>query len=176
MILETTRIFSEWLGNATYGVNSKLALLTIDEGDDPLPLIEKVLDPTKDDSASGSEPDWPVLIVSIDEPALIEVGEVSQGILDAEVIVTIRIATAEKETARAAQRTLSILRAVHQSISDLFDQGNAVAVAARLDRNGIDLLFTPRREWGEVAQEFEGGRIAGVYMVTVRVRDTETNG
>jgi hypothetical protein len=176
MLKEVTRIVADWLEDPTYGVNSKLAALQLDDGDDPSPLIEKVLDPTRDDTATGgsSEPDWPVLVVSVDEPASMEVGEESQLLLDAEVAVTIRLLTAEPSSARATQRTLDYLRAVHQSISELMTQANN----ANRQRDGIDVLFAVSREWGEVeaVNEFEQGRVTGAYVVLFRVRDTEPRG
>lgn len=170
MILEVIRNTADALGHATEGVNAELSNIQLDSGDTKPPDIVEILDTsTSDVAARGSSgPDWPVLVVSVDTPAVQEGLPSQQATDSATVETTIRYVTSDPDSAASVEDTLYTLRAIVRSIHNL--QGRA----SDRKRNGIQMIKPNEMTFGETREEVGDGVVTGAVIVDWFVRDTDT--
>lgn len=144
VILEPLRIVTDWLGDATYGVNAKLAVVPRDAGDPLPPSVQLIADETRSgpvarDRIPTPPAPGPVLTIAcLDESNWNT--ELEDKHWDCEIFpIEIRYADLDKVISQDGTRNaFYTLRAVRLSLKDLMlDPG----VAAR-KRNGVELVNT----------------------------------
>jgi hypothetical protein len=173
MILETVRMVTDWWADEQYGINAQLARvstdLQLDDGDQPLPLVKKVLDPTRDLAAAREQApaDWPVVLVRQWAPAHLD-QLASQGLIQGGVDVSGAYVTRQEDGPAATYAALYTLRAMVRSLEDLMAPGNQGA----RQRGGVHILEIGPVDWDEVEIALADGHISGLVVATCQVRDT----
>jgi len=174
MILECIRMVADALGHSERGVNAELGGIARDYEDAMPPSIVRILDSTRDDEAVADLtedvfiPDWPVLVVSSDTPALFD-GEVRTWNRDSDSVqVSIRYITDSADAAINSAHTLYTLRAILSSLREWLRNENA----AYQTRNGVNIMYCSGLTWGEVREVTAHGIITGLVVADFAVRDT----
>jgi hypothetical protein len=170
MILEPVRCVTDWLNDATYGFNAKIAALDCDVVDQGKRLTSPFIkDGTRDDRVltQADPPKTPALYVNVDGPLNAE-GEVKTIYRDADnVTIAIRYLIKNADTAEAATQTMLALRAIVRSIRDLMRNEN---LAART-RNNILIISCSKITYGQI-EETVGNTVAtGAVVCVFVVRD-----
>lgn len=152
MILNGIRIFTDWFGDATDGVNALLAGIEKDGTDqDPVPPLVGIHDATRHPGfARGDIPETlaaPWLCVLQWEESLFEDAKTAELLQGEDIPLAVVVGLRDEKSDRAATNAYHYLRAAMRSINRLMDPG-AKASAARV-RNNIALemvnrMFAPR--------------------------------
>lgn len=144
MNLEPLRIVTDWLGNATYGVNAKLATLPRDAGDSAPPSVQLIADETRSGPVARDRipipaTPGPVLTLACIEESIWNT-VLEDKYRDCEALpIEIRYADLDKVvTQTGTQNAYYTMRAVLRSLKDLMnDPGNAAR-----QRNLVTLVNT----------------------------------
>jgi hypothetical protein len=141
MRLEAARIIADWLGHATYGVNAKLAVLTLDGSDTRPADVATIVDETRNASAAFRRFDGltlPALIVTVPVDPVYRDSELPQSNNRADAFVTVQARYAVRKLAgeTAIADGNYIVKAVLASLRELHKNAN---VASRT-RNSVVLV------------------------------------
>lgn len=140
MRLEAARIVADWLGDATYGVDAKLAVVTGDDSDTVPSAVATIVDDTRDVNAALGRLDGltlPAITVSVSEVRYRETEFLQTGgYADADVTVLIRYAERTDNPATARANGCYVVRAILGSLREL----HLTAQAASRTRNGVQLV------------------------------------
>lgn len=176
MILETIRMTSDWLKDATHGVNAELDALQagvdMDATDPAMLAVAVIRNPTEDaDAAAWQAPiELPAIDVREDGPVAAD-GEVATVYRDAaSVALAIRYFATAAEEDVAVQQTMTALRAIVRSLAK-FLQDTPEAEAAR-SRNGILILGCTTLTFGRWHEGVGDAKVTGAVGITLQVRDT----
>lgn len=174
MLLATNRLLADWLADATYGVNAKIALLTLD-GADSAPADVTVADETRNDQvALGLIPTTlPAVLVSVQE---VEYRDPQQphvtNEVDARVTVLIRYAQRAVVAETGLSDAYYTLQAVMMSLRELHTNeqasGRTRGTAALYECE--DIRQVP------MTQEIDDAWVTGAIRATYMIRDTAPRG
>lgn len=154
MHLEVIRMIVDALTDSTTGVQKQLDTVPKDPEDVSITITApvKYLDPTRDDQTAltGSQLDFPILLVSADEPAEAD-GDthtinVHHRQADA-MPIAIRMINREADSAAAVRDALYCERAVVRAIRQWLILPND---DAKRKRNGISVISCPSLRYGPV--------------------------
>ena len=170
MILETLRAVTDWLGDATYGVNAKIAALNLDAGDSVPPDVQTIADETRNGQVARQQipANKPALMISLYEDATL-VPEVMQSTRDGEVVVLIRLAVENIETDDGARDSFYIMRAVEQSLREFHRNDYA---ATNRTRNGILIGPCVDMRQTTVYEPTEDGTVTSALLLRYQCRET----
>jgi len=174
VLLEVNRILADWLDDATYGVNTKLALVPLD-GTDVVPVDVTVFDETRNDRAAmGRIPDTlPAVVVSVQE---VEYSDPQQphvtNEVDARVTVLVRYGQREVVGETGLSDAYYTLRAVMMSLRELHTNEQAAARA----RGSVHLSYCDDIRQVPMTQETEDAWVTGAIRATYVVRDLAPRG
>jgi hypothetical protein len=175
LVTVPVRLVREALEDPTTGVNAQLAALAPLAGDAiPEPIV-RILSTTADDEvvSRGCFVDWPVLVVSADEPAVLNLagaGSLPAKAFDvASLPITVLLVTRDQDTAAAMVATDYYLFAAALAIdAKLFA---ADAPAANRTRGPVTVWKRNAMTWGPLGFTLENvGRIAGALLCDVALR------
>jgi hypothetical protein len=175
---EIIRMWADWLGDGTNGVNAQIADVPRDAGDDAPPDLVAILDETTSGAAArgrvSKEQATPVLMVTLHDR--FTVGPVEQGAYrDARnVKVALSLVVQESQTEKGLQEVNYLLRATERCVVAFFDNDNGSART----RNSVQIVHESY-EVDEVPAYAEAGDavIAGALIVTMhKVRDLAPTG
>lgn len=171
MLLDAIRTVADWLGDATHGVNAKLAALDFDGSDTAPSGTITIIDETRsNDAAINRDATTPYIRVAaadlrsaVADSPLTEL----QGDVPLELTI-VRSATAPKDVVRDLYYTT---RAVLLSLSALFDDRLAAALTART-RNGVQLQSYTELAAAQLRPALTDTEGTAAVLLTVRCRDT----
>jgi len=171
MILEVVRAVADWLEDATYGVDAKLAALTLDGGDSLPSGVLTVYDETRDDDAAiDRPPEAPFLKVVAGEIRSLD-GQAATYTHDADIPLEITIQRKLTSPAALVRDLYYTTRATLQSVEALFDPSIPAAVTA-CSRNGVQLQVIVTLSAARVAPSLDDATGSAAVYLTVRCRDT----
>lgn len=130
MELSALRALTDWLNDATYGVNAKLAALDLDSGDSAPAALVTIADETRHPLvARRRPPDTPSIGVWLHDKWDLEgeVFTVARDTVGEGIPVHIRIATSEAYTDRGIRTLYYYARAVRLSVRDWLRNDNIAA-------------------------------------------------
>lgn len=168
-MLETIRMVTDWLQDATDGVNAKIAAIPLDAGDSAPPGIALFADDTRDEVvALRQEPQkYPAIYVTEDAPWTME-GEVATDIRRAtELTLAIRYIVRVHDKFSGRRDTYYTLRAIVASIKELMENAN---LAART-RNQVCIEALLEITQLIVHEGVGEGTVTGAVVLTMRVLD-----
>ena len=177
MILESVRIISDWLQDATYGVNAKLALMSaagLLDGSDTKPAdIVTFIEETNDARlARGRVPELPAQLPCL---AVLQSGEVvvpavvGTTYFDADVTIAIWYVARDKDSNDGRQDAMYTIRAIRQSLHELFKPANS---ASRV-RGKVQMFPTGEVTVPPLFTMQEDVPISGAVELRVKVRDID---
>lgn len=178
MHLEVIRMLVDALSDDTTGVNQQLETLPRDTADGNLEIspIVKFLDPTSDDPAAlrSSQLDFPVIVVTADEPALadgmVHTLNVHHRQVDS-MPISIRYITRNADSAASVAKALYTLRAIVKALRQWLQiDGND----PRRKRNDIGVVGCEQIRYGpvdEVVDEKDGITVLAAVRLELTVRD-----
>lgn len=173
MQLEVARMVANWLGNVTYGVNAKLALVPRDGSDAAAPVIVTIADETRSFTiAAGRLPKdaalYPLLAVTVKEITYRD-SEVPQlsGPADASVSVTIRYAQRQSDQDLGLQDASYTLRAVVMALREFHKDGNA----ASRTKDSVQIYTCERLTQVPFVQTVDDAWVTGAVEVQYWCRD-----
>lgn len=174
MILETLRIHTVWLGNATYGVDAQLALLDsagLLDSDDVPPDVKFIGNAIDDEVvAQWKEPvNRPAIYLSLDLPADFAQSDQRPGQIRGVVPVGIRYLTAHADYRKAKKDTAHTMRAIRRSLSVLYQN----AQEASRTRNGVYVEGYERIMFGELEETVGNCQVLGGMVVRAQAVDTK---
>lgn len=174
MILETLRIHTAWLGDATYGVNAQLALLYLQgllDGDDVPPDVAFIGNAIDDEKvAQWKDPiNRPAIYLTLDLPADFEQADQRPGQIRGVVPVGIRYLTAHADYRVAKRDTAHTMRAIRRSASVLYQN----AQQAARTRNGVYVEGYERIMFGDLDETVGDCQILGGMVVHAQAVDTQ---
>lgn len=176
MILETLRIISTALQHGTYGVNAKIAALTLDGSDTAPPAVVTFLEASSSDLlASGLLMDSqgttdPVLGVVQAAPFAGPAAIHGPTLKLYEGTVAVWYITTNTDAGAAMQDGLYTMRAVGQCLADVLQNANE---AARLRNNSVGLQQISSFEFLPVYTKMEQVQVTAALQFTAQVRDLE---
>jgi len=171
----TVRMVAETLRDVATGVEWQLDGFTFDENDTRPERLAAILDPTADDAAVSHKdvPDWPVLVVTAEQPSTIALAGVQGFVIDApNLLVSVAYATrATVEPAQAWRDADYTMRAVIKALNaGLF----AADKGAARTRGPITLVKRNAMTYGPVDVDVPGGKVRGALLLDLYVRDNAT--
>lgn len=155
------------------GVAEQLATLALDGTDARPEALARILDPTADDEAVTQRgvPDWPVLVVTAEQPSIVNVADITGRHFDAPSVL-VGVAYATRDTADAAQAwrdTDYTLNAVALTLNtNLF----AADKGAARRRGSVVIVKCNAMTWGPVGVDVPGGKVHGALLLDLYVRMT----
>lgn len=171
MILEVVRAVADWLEHGTYGVQAKLAALTVDVGDSTPSGTLAVIDETRDDDAAIDRPPVaPFLKVVAGEVRGFD-GQSATYTHDAEIPLELTIQRKGTSPAALVRDLYYTTRATLQCVEALFDPSIPAAVTA-CSRNGVQLQFITALSAARVAPALDDATGSAAVYLAVRCRDT----
>jgi len=173
---ETLRIVADWLGDATYGVNARLADVPLD-GTDTVP-DDVVITTAADDQRAALQQtptdaaDLPALQVML-YPSPVEQSVPSNRPFppDAQVDVVIRYTASNSQTDKGVRDESITLRAVRWSLGKLFTTGDGNTARSR---NEVQVLQPESMRILTFDPALPDTIMTGAVLLTVRVRDLNT--
>lgn len=173
MILDTVRAWSDWLGNATYGVNALLAGLPLDGTDPAPPALAAIVDETRNGSASRRFiPDTlPALIVRLQEASDLS-PSVGPNVAhrDATVVLATLYAANATLTEQGYRAAYYTLRAVQRSLAKFMDTSISAANTART-RNSVTIYSAVALQHITNFSALEDTDVLAGVLITFQVRD-----
>ncbi len=177
MILETVRIISDWLQDATYGVNAVRLSVPKDTGVTDFPAVT-VLDSTRDGRvARGGVPnlnanEFPCLLVSpADQPTDQQAPASRPFPPDATVTVLVRVAMQNVDTARAERDASQIIKCLWWQIPQLMlTPAGAIARGDNVPRAGVQVYQIQSMQAATLYEAADDTLVTGGVLVTCRVR------
>lgn len=178
MILETVRIITSALTDATIGVNALRSLAPLDAGVTVAPAVT-VLDSTTDGRVGrGGVPaletsEFPALLVS---PADTPVDQQTPGVKpfppDATVTVLVRYVTRAVNTAAAERDTSQTLRACWRSLGLLMQPAQSALRTVKVsDVPSVSLVSIRSLQMATLYEDAQDVVVTGGVLVTCHVRD-----
>ncbi len=172
MIVETIDLFAEALESGTYGVNAQLDTLERETGDPSPARIKAVLSSLRSDDVARGEagPHWPVLVLTVEEPAEAE-GEVATVYRDARRFpVTVRYVSREPDTAQGVRDGLYTMRAILRTLAK-WSQDDPDGATRK--RRGIVVVSTNSVLFGEAREDpaADGAAVTAKLVADLYVRD-----
>lgn len=172
MIVETQRIWSDWLKDSGNGVNAHLLQIPLD-GTDPRPApVAFIGDQTRDKVVARWEQplDFPAIYVTMDGPAIGQ-GEVSQIHRDFDdVVIAIRLLVKNPDTQESVRDTFYYLRAIVRSVKALAHNDQA----PERNRGGIYVGTVKAITYGRWSEAVGSATATGAVTITHNVRDKQT--
>lgn len=170
MILDCLRAVTDWLGNATHGVDAKLTALDFDGADTKPSGTLAIADETRNAFAAvGQYPaDWSIVVAA--QPVSSLDGQSATYTHDADVPLLIRLQRKDSNAAAATRDLLYTLRAAMQTLERLFDPTIAAAESARL-RNQVQLQVIVSLGQALTREQLEDNKVTAAIAVTIRCRD-----
>lgn len=170
MQLEAQRIVAAWLGDATYGVNAKLDVLTYD-GSDTQPTDVATITAAADnvDAAFGRFDGMtlPAIIVSARETDHRDPDETQPGTgVDGSVAVLIRYAQRTNSATKALQDGAYVTRAIIASLRELHTRDEA-----NRQRNNVYLMAAESLREPGLYEETEDAWLLSAVEVRYQARD-----
>jgi hypothetical protein len=176
MILEANRFVSDWLADATDGVNALLPTTPLDGSDVAPADIETITDETQDNDVAREElpGTLPAIAVSVDGIPFLE-GQVQVVSRDGKVKLRVRIGVENADTAEGKRDLSYYLRTAVRSLNRLFDSD---ANDARRTRNEIYLETCEEMTSAIAKTKDPSGNITvcGYILLTVQMRDLNPKG
>jgi hypothetical protein len=171
-MLDVLRATTDWLGNATYGVDAKLTALVFDGSDVKPPGTGVIGDETRNAKAGAGEypSDAFGLLVQVQPMETLD-GQSATYTHDYDVPLLLRLCRTSSDAAAATRDLLYTLRATVQSVEALFNESIAVAVTART-RNGVHLSHIVSLGQALTREQREDNKVTAAITVTIRARDT----
>jgi hypothetical protein len=173
MILETIRAVTDWLNNATYGVNAKLSTVTRDGGDPAVDSIQLITDETRNfEVAIRKIPATPRPNISVFLANDVDMSPKEfSGTRNGDVTVIIRYAVDENNTNSGLRDAYYTMRAVIASLKDFNSNGPAPEFAR--SRNGVQIIAITEMVEMQPFQTPEDTAISTGLRITFEVRDTQ---
>lgn len=175
MILEAVRMTRDWLADATYGVDAKLAALDYDGSDAAVTAFgsSAIVDETRNGPSARqrlplTDTVTRAIAVSADEMPVAP-GVNDQLPRDGQVAVLIRVGIADVDTQEAARDVYYTLRAVMQSLRALLQDANA---ASRV-RNQVHVYSIEAMRAARLATDMDDSQVIGAVLVTFKLRDAQ---
>jgi hypothetical protein len=168
MLLETIRMVTDALNSSVYGVNTKLAGLSIDSTDSVPTSLAAIVDETRSDEvAVGRTPNtYPLLAVTLDGDTSLN-GFLFSEIRDGSVTLVIRYITESQNAAVGNSEAFYVLRAVQQTLADFVSNDNA---SDRV-RNNVLILEMTELQHVNMFENINDALVVGALKPTFRVRD-----
>jgi predicted DNA-binding protein len=174
MILETLRMWTDWQGNPTYGVNAQLATVPLDGTDARPTTLVAISDETRNGpTARRRVPDTvPVLMSRLHQAATLDpsVGP-NTAIRDAEIQIATWYADNQLATETGNSNAYYVLRALERTLAKFLDPSIAIANTAR-KRGNIEIFGATTLEHLTTFETVEDSDILGGLLVTFKVRDS----
>jgi hypothetical protein len=170
-MLDVLRATTDWLGNATHGVDAKLTALDYDESDIKPTGTLTIGDETRNAKAGAGEypSDTFSCLVQL-QPIESLVGQSATHTHDYDVPLLIRLLRADVDAAAATRDLLYTLRATMQSIDALFNESIAAAVAART-RNQVQAYALMSLSGALTREQRDDNKVTAAIQATIRARD-----
>jgi hypothetical protein len=171
-MLDVLRATTDWLGNATHGVDAKLTALDYDESDIKPTGTLTIGDETRNAKAGAGEypSDTFGILVQVQQIETLD-GQSATYTHEYDVPLLIRICRTDDNAAAATRDLLYTLRATVQTVEALFNESIAAAVTART-RNGVHLMFIVSMGQALTREQREDNKVTAAIAVTIRARDT----
>lgn len=169
-MLDVCRMVTDWMGNATHGVDAKLTALDFD-GSDVKPTGTLVIgDETRNAKvALGQYPGDFGLMVQVQPMETLD-GQSSTYTHDYDVPLLLRLCRTDSNAANATRDLLYCLRATVQSVEALFNETIAAAVTART-RNQVHAYSIVSMGRALTREQREDNVVTAAIAVTIRARD-----
>jgi hypothetical protein len=171
-MLDVLRMVTDWLGNATYGVDAKLTALDYDGSDVKPTGTLTIGDETR--SAQVGAGNYPSetfgLMVQVQPMDTLD-GQSATYTHDYDVPLLLRLCRQDSNPANATRDLLYTLRATVQCIETLFDPNISAAVTART-RNGVQAYSIVSMGQALIREQREDNKVTAAIAVTIRARDT----
>jgi hypothetical protein len=170
-MLTVLRMVTDWLGDATHGVNAKLTALDFD-GADVKPTGTLVIgDETRNERAgAGQYPADDFAIMVQLQPVETLDGQSATYTHDYDVPLLVRVVRKDSDASAATRDLLYTLRATVQSIEALFNETIPAAVAAR-QRNSVFASVIMTMGQALTREQREDNQVTAAIAVTIRARD-----
>lgn len=168
MILETLRLVTNALNNATYGVNAQLDTLGLVAGDTAPPHVFTIVDETRDNQvAVGRYPTTlPALtVVLVDDVTMW--GQVQSDIRDGTIAVLIRYVFTNVETAKGNSDVFYTLRAVEKTLTTF----NSPDSESDRILNNIQIVSCDTIIHTHLFENIDDAYVTAGLKATFRVRD-----
>jgi len=175
VILESVRIISDWLQDATYGVNAKLAGVPLDGSDTVPPDIVTFLEETTSGVvARGRLPEDEALLpcLAVLQRGAVELpATVGTSHQEGDVPIAIWYGARDKDSEDGRKDAYYTMRAVRRSLRELF-KDDATPKAARSDRSGISLSPSGTVSLQPVFTLEGDTSVSAALELTVKARDS----
>jgi hypothetical protein len=169
-MLDVLRMVTDWLGNATYGVDAKLTALDYDGSDVKPTGTLTIGDETRNALvAVGDYPGAFGIAVHVQPMDTLD-GQSSTYTHDYDVPLLLRLCRTSSDAAAATRDLLYTLRATVQSIEALFNDTSTGAVAART-RNQVQASVIVSMGRALTRDQKQDNQVTGAIEVTIRARD-----
>ena len=171
-MLDVLRMVTDWLGNASHGVDAKLTALDFD-GSDTKPTGSLTIgDETRNASvAVGKYPSTTFGLAVQVQPMDTLDGQSATYTHDYDVPLLLRLNRQSSDAAAATRDLLYTLRATVQSLEALFNDTIAAAVSART-RNGVQAQHIVSMGQALTREQREDNVVTAAIAITIRARDT----
>lgn len=170
MILEATRAVTDWLDDATYGLQARLTALDFDGSDTAPSGTLTIADETRDAQAAlGRFPALPACTVSAQPVESLD-GQAATYTHDADIPLLIRLARKDSAVEDATRDLYYTLRAAMATLEALFDD-RVVDHSARRIRNGVQLQHIVAMGGARTREELQDTDVTAAIAVTIRCRD-----
>lgn len=170
-MLDVLRATTDWLGNATYGVDAKLTALDYDAGDSKPTGTLVIGDETRNAKVGqGQYPGDFGLMLQLQPLSSLD-GQSATYTHDYDVPLLLRLCRLDSDAAAATRDCLYFLRATVQSVEALFNPSIAAAVSA-CTRNGVHLSHIVSIGGALTREQREDNKVTAAIEVTIRARDT----
>jgi len=169
MIVETLRLATAWLQDATDGVNAQLDAMPRD-GSDPQPADVAVFadEVTHEDAALGRAPETvPALVVTVESAGMIN-DEVVHEVGDGEVVLNVRLFVSDVDAKDAKRDASYYLRALSWTMRKWVAEDPG---AATRTRNSVQIVAIGRMEFNALYETVQDRIVAGGARVALTVRD-----
>jgi hypothetical protein len=170
-MLDVLRATTDWLGDATHGVDAKLTALDFDGTDFKPTGTLAVGDETRNaKAANGQYPGDFGLMVQVQPMDTLD-GQSATYTHDYDVPLLLRLCRVDADAAAATRDLMYTLRATVQSVEALFNDTIAASVTART-RNGVQLQHIVSMGQALTREQREDNTVTAAIAVTIRARDT----